>query len=377
MKSFEERKAEVCRRRKIIVEKRKRRNKLLLCAAPVIIAVGIAVTVNFSDIFPLNSAKNESTYSSAVSPDTDLPTLEIGAHDGGYGYEGYLAHDISELVNANPWNENISLAALPVFRVKNDTSENKLKELITATAEKLNLKGFGSVSNDGGAVFAASESIKITATDTGIFVYFKKAESLPERYNFGYYASYKDMKKSAGYLKNKYSALFKDGKYILNLYGGDCDIYGRQSYHISFYKDSDDIVQKIINYNFYKTYFTPNDNGELELINTDLPDLGNKIGNYPVISPDKAKELLYDGKYVTSAPNAIKKSDKTAQTELVYRFAPWEKYYIPYYRFLVAEESTGNESLEKQGFKVYCAYYVPAVEEKYIANMPLWNGALN
>ena len=377
MKSFEERKAEVCRRRKIIAEKRKRRNKLLLCAAPVIIAVGIAVTVNFSDIFPLNSAKNESTDSSTLFPDTDLPTLEIGAHDGGYGYEGYLAHDISELVNANPWNENISLAALPVFRVKNDTSENKLEELITATAEKLNLKGFNSFTNDGGAVFSESESIKITATDIGIFVYFKKAESLPERYNFGYYASYKDMKKSAGYLKNKYSALFKDGKYILNLYGGDYDIYGRQKYHISFYRDSGDTVQKIINYNFYKTYFTPNDNGELELINTDLPDLGNKIGNYPVISPDKAKELLYDGKYVTSSPTAIKKSDKTAQTELVYRFAPWEKYYIPYYRFFVAEERTGNESLEKQGFKCYCAYYVPAVEEKYIANMPLWNGALN
>ena len=377
MKSFEERKAEVCRRRKIIAEKRKRRNKLLLCAAPVIIAVGIVITVNFSDIFSLNSAKNESTDSSTLSPDTDLPTLEIGAHDGGYGYEGYLAHDISELVNANPWNENISLAALPVFRVKNDTSENKLEELITATAGKLNLKGFNSFTNDGGAVFSESESIKITATDIGIFVYFKKAESLPERYNFGYYASYKDMKKSAGYLKNKYSALFKDGKYILNLYGGDCDIYGRQSYHISFYKDSDDIVQKIINYNFYKTYFTPNDNGELEHISIVSPNLGDKIGNYPVISTDKAKELLYDGKYVTSSPTAIKKSDKTAQTELVYRFAPWEKYYIPYYRFFVAEESTGNESLKKQGFKIYCAYYVPAVEEKYIANMPLWNGALN
>ena len=377
MKSFEERKAEVCRRRKIIAEKRKKRNKLLLCAAPVIIAVGIAVTVNFSDIFPLNSAKNESTDSSTLSPDTDLPTLEIGAHDGGYGYEGYFARDISELVNANPWNENISLAALPVFRVKNDTPENKLNELITATAGKLNLKDFGSFSNDGGAVFAESESIKITATDTDIAVYFKKAERLPKKYNFGYYASYKDMKKSAGYLKNKYSALFKDGKYILNLYGGNCDIYGRRKYHISFYKDSDDIVQKIINYNFYKTYFTPNNNGELEHISTVLPDLGDKIGNYPVISPDKAKELLYDGKYVTSAPTAIKKSDKTAQTELVYRFAPWEKYYIPYYRFLVAEESTGNENLEKQGFKCYCAYYVPAVEEKYIANMPLWNGALN
>ena len=377
MKSFEERKAEVCRRRKIIAEKRKKRNKLLLCAAPVIIVVGIIITVNFSDIFPLNSAKNKSIYGSTLSPDTDLPTLEISAPDGGYGYEGYFARDISELVNANPWNENISLAALPVFRVKNDTPENKLKELITATAEKLNLKGFGSFLNDGDMIFSENESKKITSTDTDIAVYFKKAEKLPKKYNFGYYASYKDMKKSAEYLKNKYSALFKDGKYILNLYGGDCDIYGRQSYNISFYKDSDDIVQKIINYNFYKTYFTPNDNGELEQISADLPNLGDIIGNYPVISPDKAKELLYDGKYVTSAPTAIKKGDKTAQTELVYRFAPWEKYYIPYYRFLVAEESTGNESLEKQGFKSYCAYYVPAVNEKYIANIPLWNGAIN
>ena len=377
MKSFEERKAEVCRRRKIIAKKRKKRNKLLLCAAPVIIAVGIAVTVNFSDIFSPDSAKNESSNSSTVSPDTDLPMLEICTPDGGYGYEGYFVRDISELVNANPWNENISLAALPVFRVKNDTSENKLKELITSTAGKLNLKGFNSFSNDGGAVSTDNESIKITATDTDISVYFKKAKRLPKKYNFGYYASYKDMKKSAEYLKNKYSALFKDGKYILNLYGGDCDIYGRQTYHISFYKDSDDIIQRIINYNFYKTYFTPNDSGELEQISTYFPDLSDKIGNYPVISPDKAKELLYNGKYVTSAPTAIKKSDKTAQTELVYRFAPWEKYYIPYYRFLVAEESTGNESLEKQGFKSYCAYYVPAVEEKYIANMPLWNGAVN
>lgn len=76
MKSFEERKAEVCRRRKIIAEKRRKKNKLLLCAAPVIIAVGIAVTVNFSDIFPLNSAKNESTDSSTLSPIPIYPRLK-------------------------------------------------------------------------------------------------------------------------------------------------------------------------------------------------------------------------------------------------------------------------------------------------------------
>ena len=33
----------------------------------------------------------------------------------GMGFEGYMAHDISELVNGNPWNESVELSALPVY----------------------------------------------------------------------------------------------------------------------------------------------------------------------------------------------------------------------------------------------------------------------
>lgn len=83
------------------------------------------------------------------------------------------------------------------------------------------------------------------------------------------------------------------------------------------------------------------------------------------------------GNMLLLPPPQLKKAIKQRKPSLFIGLPPWEKYYIPYYRFFVAEESTGNESLEKQGFKCYCAYYVPAVEEKYIANMPLWNGALN
>ena len=35
---------------------------------------------------------------------SDLPMLSISENtSGGMGYEGYMAYDISELVNANPW----------------------------------------------------------------------------------------------------------------------------------------------------------------------------------------------------------------------------------------------------------------------------------
>ena len=48
---------------------------------------------------------------------TDLPMLSISENtSAAMGYEGYMAYDISELVNANPWNEQIELTTLPVYK---------------------------------------------------------------------------------------------------------------------------------------------------------------------------------------------------------------------------------------------------------------------
>ena len=53
------------------------------------------------------------------SPDIplDLPLLSISEDNGGgMGYEGYVAYDISELVNRNPWRETMELTTLPVYQ---------------------------------------------------------------------------------------------------------------------------------------------------------------------------------------------------------------------------------------------------------------------
>ena len=46
---------------------------------------------------------------------------------------------------------------------------------------------------------------------------------------------------------------------------------------------------------------------------------------------------------------------------------------MPYYRFYVElpEETQNN------GLNTYGAYYVPAVESRYISNMPTWEGSFN
>ena len=57
----------------------------------------------------------------------------------------------------------------------------------------------------------------------------------------------------------------------------------------------------------------------------------------------------------------------------MYRKADYDEYFIPYYRFYVElPEAEADHDLNTYG-----AYYVPAVQEKYIANMPLWDGSFN
>lgn len=49
-----------------------------------------------------------------------LPLLPVATQAGdGMGYEGYMAFNISELVNANPWDETMELTALPVYQNTN------------------------------------------------------------------------------------------------------------------------------------------------------------------------------------------------------------------------------------------------------------------
>lgn len=60
----------------------------------------------------------EPTPSEAASYEPqELPMITVTEHSGmDNGFEGVLAHDISEIVDGNPWNENTKLSTLPVYK---------------------------------------------------------------------------------------------------------------------------------------------------------------------------------------------------------------------------------------------------------------------
>ena len=103
------------------------------------------------------------------------------------------------------------------------------------------------------------------------------------------------------------------------------------------------------------------------------PDLSEKTGEYPVISVQEAKELLLNGNYITTVPYEMPGKEYIARVELVYRKGTYETYYMPYYRFYVEVPYEEREN----GLKTYGAYYVPAVEGKYLTEMPVWDGSFN
>jgi len=101
--------------------------------------------------------------------------------------------------------------------------------------------------------------------------------------------------------------------------------------------------------------------------------LADKLGDYPIISVKEATKLPVNEKYQTSVPYEFPGKKYIGKVELIYRTGSSEEYLLPYYRFYA--ELT-NEELAN-GLKTYGAYYVPAVEEAYIKNMPTYGGIFN
>lgn len=63
------------------------------------------------------------------------------------------------------------------------------------------------------------------------------------------------------------------------------------------------------------------------------------------------------------------------KVELMYKVSYHTKVYMPYYEFYV--ELPQEELGTPNNINHYGLYYVPAVEGKYIENMPVYNGEFN
>lgn len=341
----------------------------------------------------------------------ELPMLTISEASVGMGFEGYMAYDISELINANPWSEDAKITTLPVFRNRLTRDENMntrgmdfetMKGLLLDTAERLGMdtdnlvitdntpsaeyqaavaEKFASVGEevpegyfDPTSLIAEQNGIRIEVVPVmNATITFDPARAFPNDLGFHYHSPYEDVEKTAEYIKEEYKELLDMNNPVTDINGGDYNIYSEQSFDLCFYNGADDLTERIINYNFCYTSFSCNENEELFHVCVHNCDLSDKVGDYPIITAEEAEKLLLNGNFVTTVPYDFPGGEYVKKVELLYRVDSRYEYYIPYYRFFVELPEAERDG----GMKTYGAYYVPAVEEKYISNMPLWDGSFN
>ena len=310
---------------------------------------------------------------------TRLPllTIETGRFEAA-GFEGYMACDIDEIITANPWTAADRITHLPVMRntLRSPNGQqtemvSRMKDLLMDTAVCLGMDtavltiSDSSSAQEGPRFFVENDLYKVEVDATLSAIVEHKAFTLP-----------------ADCFLHDSRGIYRIAEYLLKEYGAyihmadpQVDLSEAESLSIiSFFEGSSDPVQRLLNYHFTYVKFFFFEDGKV-VSRQYQADLSDILGQYPIVTAEQALDLLSSGYFITSVTqDTFPGTAYVRRTELVYRNDISETLYIPYYKFYV-ELPGWNDRLES-GLHMYGVYYVPAVEKKYIRNMPVWDGSL-
>lgn len=281
----------------------------------------------------------------------------------------------SEWINSNPWTKESQLSTLPVFRNtwkrgKNNANANvdpkDMENLLVETAKCLGYKpGKYEIEDRTYQMRACLKDIEIVVNDELITrIYFDSGVSLPRKYNMANDASYEEKLKVAQYLQKTYKKLINMKDPQINVSNG---YYDSKNYSISFFEGDTDLTGRIVNYNFNKIEFSGNKEGQLSMITIYRPDLSQKVGDYPLISVDEAKELLANGYFYTKAGSWT----RDEQGNIVYNLPVME--WVKFVELIYDSDSSHNVYIPYYVFYAGVYYLVPAIDPQYITNMPEGN----
>lgn len=323
--------------------------------------------------------------------------LAISDTEIGMGYEGYELYDISELRRDNP-TDGVKIKALNAYRNTISYDErlypygqdlDAMREYLLTLAEKMGLDTtslevldntpsegqmqglimeFASVGREVPEYYTLPYRLWIRTDEVEIAVdadmtatiNFFGGIPVPEQYKFDYDSTAEELTVVSEYLWEQYGDIIGYENPVLCINGGDYYTDGTQRYTLSFYDGNRDKIENFENYSFNRTEFSPG----MIRIYSDMAT--EKIGLYPIISEDEARQLLLDGNYYTTVMEEFPREEAVVRCELMYRAGSKDKTLMPFYRFYVYLENAPGTNLNPDGMKTYGAYYVPAIDPDYL-----------
>lgn len=354
-----------------VPEKEKDKGKLLVLAKAAAVVAACVCLV----------AGGVYAYKSFQKP--QLPLLELEEIDfGGMGFEGSDSLTLEHSDDISPWNEQIKIDKLPVYKNLCYTYDGQKKSYYSKRDFMKKAEEFAElfgeeitevqVGNDGEnkkivyGVYVQTKNYSINVNEGAVSVAFKNTEGL----------------KDLSAVKAKYPFLFNEndvvGKYQRFSIDGE-------PFSPSYWKytKGETLAENIVNYNLKDMSFHYSENGEIDFVWVhNYTACSEKLGDYPVISVNDAKDKLLNGQYVTSVDEDFYISSGRVEerlirkVDLIYYTHNNQQLFMPYYRFyilldLFPFERTGlPEDYEHYGY-----FYVPAVPEEYFVSYKLFDGA--
>ncbi|NBK97822.1 MAG: hypothetical protein EOM50_07350 [Erysipelotrichia bacterium] len=333
--------------------------------------------------------KTEEKIVERIPQEKELPILTLTASIdvGGLGFEGYSCYRAEDLMHDNPYDVKQIHTVLPVYQNLNIEgrfgmygikrfSEEKERSYLANYAEKLLLKEYEiSIEEDWAKLESEMCEIWIQGkTRTSIAfqdAYRKKMDTIIKEDDNKQTVK----KKIAKLIKQKeFSALFpmqKVGIDVQLMYSSDNEQNKmRAEYFVSVYEKEKQQAHSLLNRQFEAIELTFDEEGKLASISIPFTQTKKDIGNYPIIDLTHAKQRLKEGHYYTNNGGHTSTMDKIAYVEVVYLKNGTLDYFMPYYKFYaLANEQDKVIKIDDQ-IQFYIAYYVPAIETKYLLNMP-------
>lgn len=292
------------------------------------------------------------------------------------------AKSADELYRDVPYDENISIESMPVFKRKYyadrdtlqyvsfdlDAMKNQLEKYMgmlgadydeaEVTLENYLGEPVETIEkgDSAGRIYAGTDDFQISVYPdlTGI-VYFSNSVSLPPEYDASTYASYEDKRSAAEYIIENYSQWLGFKNPQINLMRGDYDMDGKQSYSITFYEGKSDYKENLVSSNTGYVVIYTDEEGRIDSMRYCPEKELENIGDYPVISPSEAaKQARAEG-----ASN-IQRIFMGYNREM-----PGDEYMLPCY-FVVSEYESPDECIFFEGQKDFVTYCIPAVTEEYL-----------
>lgn len=281
-------------------------------------------------------------------------------------YDAFVryAYDASELVGNNPWNENLDIERLPIFKKKTRNIECSDLEKTTEAVKQMNDENSLNLRVEG----SAEGGIKILLPEEKYTDF--TAEELAEQH--------KEIAEKYGKLVGLNDAEFS----MTHAYS----LVGRKYYNTFFYQSSKNAFEAMMNYNFKKVriaeygysfdtyYYGYQEPSDLLTLNyTNRFDTLKCTGFYPTITVQEAKKQLFDGKFFAAYDNATVEDifklseDKIKSVELVY-LDTFSDESLPYYKFIVEIDGYIDETkLHAEGIKSFISVFVPAIDCAFVS----------